>query len=238
MERVAGTPDSFVIRNFIRDEVVIEQLESEIQWPERGPKGAPRAVFQAMYDGADSYAYLRCPSIQPEKITGFSPTVAKVVEAVNVMQKVNIVKVLKYNSGNKALKNHADKIIDLAEGSNIYTLRLGSTRTMLLKHKETGEEFLVDLPHNTLFILGWETNRYFTHGVPPANGLVPSYSIVLRTSVTWLHRPTLGLWGPRTRFPCPEKSSPMAENTDLVRLWGEENQKVVSLDHYASFFAN
>jgi hypothetical protein len=262
MEKVVGTPDSFVVRNFIDDKLardIVVVLEGEIQWPMHGQKNAPRAVFQADGD-EESFAYLRCPSIKPAEMMPFSPTVAAIVETVNSAPfqpraKCNIAKVLKYEGPSTALKNHADKIVDLSEGCNIYTLRFGQTRTLLLKNKGSGAEILVELPHNTLFILGWGTNRFWTHGAPRiapildgASGnsqMEPSYSIVLRTSVTWLHRPTLRLWGPRTKFstlvallesPAPTDEELEKAQVELTHLWATENDQPVELSHYSAMF--
>lgn len=244
MEKVEGTPDSFIVKNFLDNSLadrVVDLLEREVEWPKYGSHGAPKAVFQAK-ERDDSFAYLRCPSIKPSEITSFSPTVSVISEAVNE-GKCNIAKILKYEGSSK-LKNHADKIIDLQERSNIYTLRFGETRNLLLKEKQGNKEILIEMPHNTLFILGWETNRFFTHGAPKINLEKQTYSIVLRTSVTWLHKPTLRLWGPRTEFSTTESlllskiptyDEIKTAETQLTRLWAIENKTTVDLNHYSLF---
>jgi hypothetical protein len=148
----------------------------------------------------------------------------------------NIAKLLCYASENVSLKSHADKIIDLEEGSDIFMLRFGSPRTVLLTHKETGEKVEILVKPGSLFVLDYETNRHWTHGILPANEeqSQTAYSIILRRSVTYLHKPTLCLWGPRTmNKSCDDVRHTNCDDKEIIKhLWSIENKQVVSLDHY------
>ena len=97
-----------------------------------------------------------------------------------------------YRDGEDYISEHADKTLDVARGSAIVNLSLGATRTMVLRGKkegaaEAGAEATagaraaagkarsgtrptratqrVDLVDGSLFVLGWETNRFMTHEI-------------------------------------------------------------------------
>ena len=245
---IEGLPDSYLITKFI-DLDVISALEREINFAGiPSVAGRPKAVFQAdtyyLDNNGDSYYYLRCPSIIPDQLVGMVPTVDRIRNRLKELTGVrcNIAKILKYQGTNQ-LKNHADKIIDLKEESNIYTIRFGATRSLLLKNKTTNQEIKVDIPHNSLFILGWKTNQEWTHGIPKSDNPGATYSIVLRESVTYLHKKTLKVWGPRTKYP---SVTDLLENLtdptvvpkppEIYQRWREENLIPVELDHYSYFF--
>ena len=245
ISKIDKTEDSYIVENFIQDKEFLSNitvlLEQEIIFGNHYKNNKPLAVFQADKIG-DSYSYLRCPSIKPEILDNFTPSVDKIRTLLNdkFEVKTNIAKILKYQNNN-SLKNHADKIIDLEEGSNIYTIRFGATRPLLLINKTTNEEILLKLPNNSMMILGWETNRHWTHGIPKIsefceNGI--TYSIVLRTSVTFLHQPTMSIWGPRTNISdiCKLSKNNLIKKdpNEIIRLWGIENKMPVNLDHYKS----
>lgn len=250
MEKIEGTPDSYLVKNFIPFDPlnyidVISGLEREISFAGiPSLNGKPKAVFQADTYADDSYYYLRCPSIKPEELTSMVPTVNVVRNQLTNITgaNCNIAKVLKYQ-GTDQLKNHADKIIDLKERSNIYTIRFGAQRSILLRNKIDGREILIEIPHNCLFVLGWETNQQWTHGIPKSEVIGTTYSIVLRESVTYLHKKTLKVWGPRTKYLTVDDllknltdptTNPLPH--EIFERWHVENKIPVSLDHYSFFF--
>lgn len=85
-----------------------------------------------------------------------------------------------YRSGAEYISEHADKTIDMVEGSVVVNVSLGAQRTMRLRRKaktedsEPGPEAggpgkrdtqRIHLPHNSLFVLDSETNREWLHGI-------------------------------------------------------------------------
>lgn len=72
-----------------------------------------------------------------------------------------------YRSGNDYISEHADKTIDVERGSMIVNLSLGASRVMVLRSKNKGEseDQKITLPHNSVFVLGWDTNREWRHSV-------------------------------------------------------------------------
>ena len=78
-----------------------------------------------------------------------------------------------YRSGNDHIGDHCDKTLDIKQNSIIVNYSLGATRTLTLRSKKdllenTARDIQkIELPHNSLFILGRETNREYTHGIRP-----------------------------------------------------------------------
>lgn len=94
--------------------------------------------------------------------------------------RLNHVLVQHYRDGRDLITEHADKTLDVLPGSVIVNLSLGATRHLTLRTKDkrtatvrgiTQEQRLaqrVELPHNSVFVLGLETNRRWVHGIRPA----------------------------------------------------------------------
>ena len=78
-----------------------------------------------------------------------------------------------YRNGDDWIGEHADKTLDIAHNSLIVNFSLGCTRTLMLRPKRNDRNEhnrdiqRIRLLHNSLFILGPETNRYFVHGIKP-----------------------------------------------------------------------
>jgi hypothetical protein len=197
---------------------------SEIQWDEfkiaettlcRG------GCFQSRKVG-DAHFWLRCPSISADSIYPLSPTVSRLLNVINAIYgyDFNIVKIQKYPTGSATIAQHADKIIDLVDGVPIAILRLGDTRTVSFKHKETGEVQPVEMPHNTLMLIDWQTNQRWTHGVAPEPDRGVSYSLVFRKSET-LRFPDGTLCGP---LGCLTPAQQDATKNKFICLMSAENK--------------
>jgi hypothetical protein len=91
---------------------------------------------------------------------------------------VNHVLIQHYRSGSDYISEHSDKTIDVVRGSNIVNVSLGAQRVMTLRMKKDGAQQLPDaetgaprptqripLPHNSMFVLGPETNKKWLHGI-------------------------------------------------------------------------
>ena len=93
---------------------------------------------------------------------------------------VNHVLIQLYRSGADYISEHSDKTIDVVRDSRIVNLSLGARRTMTLKTKKDslqtddgGEQpqlaqrrtQRVPLPHNSLFVMGLQTNAHWMHSV-------------------------------------------------------------------------
>lgn len=110
----------------------------------------------------------------------WTPTVAKIRERVEEVlgHPVNHVLIQHYRNGNDYISEHSDKTIDIVRGSNIVNVSLGAQRVMILRTKkdslppndnpETKVERpaqRIPLPHNSMFVLGPESNKRWLHGI-------------------------------------------------------------------------
>ena len=83
--------------------------------------------------------------------------------------------------GKDAISEHADKTLDIEHGAPIVGVSLGASRTFTLRSKarlkaNTGPQSIqhIALPDSSVYMLGLETNRTFTHQIaadknPPGN---------------------------------------------------------------------
>jgi len=88
-----------------------------------------------------------------------------------------------YRNGEDNISEHSDKTLDIVRGSSVVNLSLGAQRTMVLRMKKSaaaghtsaddGAEGgtasrpsqRIALPHNSVFVLGEETNRHWLHAI-------------------------------------------------------------------------
>lgn len=96
--------------------------------------------------------------------------------------RLNHVLIQHYRDGRDLITEHADKTLDITPGSVIVNLSLGATRHLTLRTKDKRSITVrgvpqeqqqrlsqrVELPHNSVFVLGLETNRRWVHGIRPA----------------------------------------------------------------------
>ena len=97
---------------------------------------------------------------------------------------VNHVLIQHYRSGADYISEHSDKTIDVVPGSKIVNVSIGAQRVMTLRTKKdvvsgvphpdaddagsVSEKRLVQripLPHNSMFVLGLDTNAKWMHGI-------------------------------------------------------------------------
>lgn len=97
---------------------------------------------------------------------------------------MNHVLIQYYRTGADHISEHSDKTIDIVRRSNIVNVSIGAQRTMTLKMKRdmTKEERekekatsdaqppprisqRINLPHNSMFVMGPETNKKWLHGI-------------------------------------------------------------------------
>lgn len=121
----------------------------------------------------------RHPSDQSPPLLSWSPTVAKIKERVEeeLGHPVNHALIQYYRDGNDYISEHSDKTIDVVRGSNIVNVSLGAQRVMILRMKKDslseiqGEQpserpaQRIPLPHNSMFVLGPESNKRWLHGI-------------------------------------------------------------------------
>jgi alkylated DNA repair dioxygenase AlkB len=148
----------------------------------------PPTLLQAVHPtDSHSYPIYRHPADESPPLCPFSPTVSKIRAHVEraLQHPVNHVLIQLYRSGADYISEHSDKTIDVVRDSRIVNLSLGARRTMTLKTKKdslhtTGDDGddgaeqqqptqrrtqRVPLPHNSLFVMGLQTNARWMHSV-------------------------------------------------------------------------
>lgn len=250
--------DSYLIKNFLNGFMlkdIIEKLEKEVLWNKfeiNGKELCRTGSFQGISNEFGDKPYIRCPSI--DIVENITPIINQIVELIPItlkdnfnfsFEKPNIIKIQKYDDGRSFITDHTDKIIDLEENSPIFNLRLGATRTFVLTNKKTKDKYLIKMPHNSLFIIGPDTNKNYLHGVPKETHISePSYSLVFRKSVTFKDSEKGYLYGPRSII--KEKLKDIEENIkkslskeeslkELIKLFHIENNDPVGLELYEDY---
>ena len=97
----------------------------------------------------------------------WSPTVSRIREELSTAfdMAFNQVKIQLYKDGFDHITKHSDKTLDIKVGSSIVNLNLGTTRMFTFENKETNERRSYKFQHNSVIIIGWESNRKWTHSV-------------------------------------------------------------------------
>lgn len=161
---------------------VFSRLYHEVQWQKmfHVQGEVPRLVAVQGEIGEDgSMPVYRHPSDQSPPLLHFSPTVQLIREILQkrINQPVNHVLIQLYRSGNDYISEHSDKTLDIVRGSSILNVSFGAQRTMrlrtkkLLKGKQAEENQpervtqRVPMPHNSMFVLGEETNAHWLHSI-------------------------------------------------------------------------
>jgi alkylated DNA repair dioxygenase AlkB len=88
------------------------------------------------------------------------------VHTLDSNYKYNGILVNWYRDGNDYIGPHSDDESELKEGSNIYSFTFGATRDFLFKSKTNKSRVIIPLMDNTMLIMGGDTQKNWTHGVP------------------------------------------------------------------------
>ncbi|KAF8152202.1 hypothetical protein B0H34DRAFT_663529 [Crassisporium funariophilum] len=183
---------------------------------------------------------------------------------------VNHVLIQMYRSGKDAISEHSDKTIDVVRGSNIVNVSLGAQRVMILRLKKdraVAASVVADLssasdlspeasvkvpgtprasqriplPHNSMFVMGLETNAKWLHAINTDNRPVKvkspeeqaedgcRISLTFRHIATFLSKDESRIWGQGAKNKTKEEAGLVVydqeEGQRLVYAFGDENQK-------------
>lgn len=238
-----GSNDSFLLLNIFPTDIadnLFFKLRDEVNWNEMQQKGGrvPRDISiqgTLHMENGDEYEPLyRHPADEQPGLVSWTPISVIIKEHIEKLmaQKLNHALVQYYRNGKDFIGEHSDKTLDILIGSNIFNYSLGAARTMILKHKtQEGLKQRFKLPHNSLFVLGWKTNREWLHSIKQDNRLdrdkdtdelafsSQRISLTLRTIATFLNRRTGQIYGQGAR--CKTKDQSVEE----------QEQERATLDH-------
>jgi len=168
--------DSYAIENFIPEDVLtidFEALKSELEFQPMVTKHGslvPRLVaIQGTVNSDGSAPLYRHPISKQPDLISWTPTVKLIRDYVAgaTGDDVNHSIIQYYRDGNDHIGEHSDKTLDILKNSCIYNFSVGATRKLKLRAKFKKEGHDIFMKHNSLFCLGWETNRTHTHRIDP-----------------------------------------------------------------------
>ncbi|KAJ5060010.1 hypothetical protein J3E74DRAFT_465400 [Bipolaris maydis] len=155
----------------------------------------PRLVCcQGVFGDDGSMPVYRHPADQTLPLLRFSPKVQIIRRQAEklVEHPLNHVLIQLYRSGNDFISEHSDKTLDIVKDSSIVNVSFGSQRTMRIRRKKPQskkDETLVEdsavaqretqrvpLPHNSMFVLGLESNKKWLHAIQPDKRLASERS--------------------------------------------------------------
>ncbi|KAF2110720.1 hypothetical protein BDV96DRAFT_500583 [Lophiotrema nucula] len=232
----------------LRD-LVFHQLYNEVRWQKmlHQQGEVPRLVCCQGEFGADgSMPVYRHPTDQALPLLHFSPKVKLIQKQAEklVGHPLNHVLIQLYRSGQDYISEHSDKTLDIVRGSSIVNVSFGAERTMRLRTKksakaEDGDDAAarttqrVAMPHNSMFVLGLESNQRWLHGINADKRLVSERSegendySGIRISLTFRHIGTFldaennTIWGQGATV------KEQRDATDVINGDEEENERMV-----------
>jgi hypothetical protein len=214
----------------------------------------PRRRFDELMPFNVSFPIYRHPADESPPLRRFSPTVACIREHVqNILDHpVNHVLIQHYRSGADYISEHSDKTIDVVRDSKVVNVSLGAQRVMTLRLKRDGVQQAGDgttprpsqkipLPHNSMFILGLDTNVKWLHAINHDKRPIHQksaeeqfmngerISLTFRHIGTFLSRDESHIYGQGARGKICDTACPVInggeEAARLLEAFGKENQR-------------
>ncbi|RDB21861.1 DNA oxidative demethylase ALKBH2 [Hypsizygus marmoreus] len=265
-----GSGDSYLVEEILPQElagVAFEKMLTEVKWTVMHHRGGevPRLVaVEGEVDEDGSFPLYRHPADESPPLSAFSPTVLQIRDCVQKVLKhpVNHVLIQHYRSGKDYISEHSDKTVDVVRGSSIVNVSLGATRVMTLRSKKdrtqpeasvpsaddemspppsTRVSQRIPLPHNSMFVMGPETNAKWLHGINHDNRPLSTkteaeqlqggerISLTFRHIGTFLSADESKIYGQGAKGKTKETARPVVnggkEGLKLIRAFGEENQR-------------
>ncbi|KAK1148779.1 hypothetical protein N8T08_008664 [Aspergillus melleus] len=250
-----GEGDSRIIHDLDLAPDAFEQIRNEVAWQKMYHMSGqvPRLVaVQGCPLDDGSIPIYRHPADESPPLQRFTPAVDRVRAIVERIlgHPLNHVLIQLYRDGQDRISEHSDKTLDIVRGSSICNVSLGAQRVMVLRNKsQTNEQDSsrlsqrVPMPHESLFILGEQTNMRWLHGIRPDKRPDTERSMEERAyggeriSLTFRHIGTFlnpsgdTIWGQGAISKDQGQANPVihgdsAETERLIRAFGAENQTI------------
>ncbi|KAF2003652.1 hypothetical protein P154DRAFT_460288, partial [Amniculicola lignicola CBS 123094] len=252
-------------------DLIFTQLYNEVHWQKmlHQQGEVPRLVCcQGEFGPDGSMPVYRHPTDQALPLLHFSPKVHVIRKQAEKLagHPLNHVLIQLYRSGNDYISEHSDKTLDIVRGSNIVNVSFGAQRTMRLRTKKDAKSKdeeedsqrttqRVAMPHNSMFVLGLESNQRWLHGIM-ADKRIPAersaeetaysgmrISLTFRHIGTFLDAENTTIWGQgatsKEQRDAQEVINDSEEDNErIVRAFSKENhESTFSWDeHYGSGF--
>ncbi|WP_230412274.1 alpha-ketoglutarate-dependent dioxygenase AlkB [Undibacterium hunanense] len=151
------------------------QLKNEVVWDER-MRARKTASFGVAYD----YSQIR---YAPNTMPGFLQIVCKAIENELGFLPNNCLLNF-YTDGNSSMGFHSDFTGDLAEGSGVAIISLGSQRQIVYRSKaDKSQEFAYPLPPGSLLYMSAAIQDDWLHAIPKEAGAGERISMTFRKIV-------------------------------------------------------
>eukprot|EP01103_Thecamoeba_quadrilineata_P004974 TRINITY_DN14836_c0_g1_i1.p1 TRINITY_DN14836_c0_g1~~TRINITY_DN14836_c0_g1_i1.p1 ORF type:complete len:314 (-),score=52.89 TRINITY_DN14836_c0_g1_i1:75-1016(-) len=172
--RDLGAGDSELHLNILQEDLsqnAFTELRDEIKWHTMNHKGGPVprliSIQGTILNGAEPI--YRHPADQQPPLVQWTPLAERIRACLSdrFSQPLNHSLIQFYRGGVDHISEHADKSLDIARGSRVFNMSVGATRMLVLRTKDKTNRKVqrVLLPHNSVFVMGWETNRKWTHEI-------------------------------------------------------------------------
>lgn len=217
---------------------------------------------------ATSFPIYRHPADESPPLLPFTLTVEKIRRHVEraLNHPINHVLIQHYRDGTDHISEHSDKTLDIARGSKIVNVSIGAQRTMCLRRKREPDAPVVpaDTPrpkrdmqrvpmlHNSMFVLGLESNKHWLHGIkqdrrsPNLKSPAELSHNGERISLTFRHISTFlsaaqdriygqGATSKDKSTARPTMNGPCPESEKMLEGFGNENQRGQNFDWDASY---
>lgn len=252
---IIGEGDSRIVYDLDLPEDGFEMIRDEVAWQKMYHMSGqvPRLVAvqgRPLPDG--SVPIYRHPADESPPLRPFTSTVDQVRAIVERIlgHPLNHVLIQLYRDGEDRISEHADKTLDIVRGSFICNVSFGAQRVMVLRTKtqksdseDSGRQMQrVPLPHESLFVLGEETNMRWLHGIRPDKRPASEKSLEERAygsqriSLTFRYIGTFldsagdTIWGQGAVSKAQDQAGNVihgdpAETERLIRAFGQENRE-------------
>ncbi|RAH66334.1 isochorismatase family protein family [Aspergillus aculeatinus CBS 121060] len=250
---VIGEGDSRILYDLELPEKAFEKIRDEVAWQKMYHLSGqvPRLVAvqgRALNDG--SIPIYRHPADESPPLQPFTPTVDEVRVVVERIlgHPLNHALIQLYRDGQDRISEHSDKTLDIVRGSFICNVSLGAQRVMVLRTKGKDSEGTesgrltqrIPMPHESLFILGEQTNMRWLHGIRPDKRATDEksseerayggqrISLTFRHIGTYLNPTGDAIWGQGAVSKTQDHAHAVihghpAETERLIRAFGQEN---------------
>lgn len=228
----------------LRD-IIFTQIYNEVRWQKMHHQDGevPRLVCaQGEFSADGSIPIYRHPVDQTLPLLHFSPRVHLIRKRAEklVGHPLNHVLIQLYRSGTDYISEHSDKSLDIAKGSSIVNVSFGAQRTMRLRTKKPDkaddaqrETQRVAMPHNSMFVLGLNSNKKWLHGIMADKRMASERSDAenayegMRISLTFRHIATYLDAKCRTIWGQGATVKDQRDAADVINNDEEENERLV-----------
>ena len=168
--RIAYTPG---VIDASRAAAWFDELRERVEW-----RSERRMMYEREVDVPRLVASFRLD--EPALLVPLREAAAAVREAIGVV--FSSVGLNYYRDGNDSVAPHNDHLQELHKGAPIALVSLGATRRMTIRAKQPPRRVMhVDLEPGSLFVMSYETQLNYDHGIPKTEVKVgPRISLAFR----------------------------------------------------------